>query len=52
MTGEVWHAPNIPKKKGKKKTQKLYSLSPTSSHPIPKRKKNGPLGCMLPHLIG
>jgi hypothetical protein len=43
MTREVWHAPNIPQKK-EKKTQKLSSLSPTSSHPIPKKKKKWAFG--------
>jgi hypothetical protein len=53
MTREVWHAPNIPKKRGKKKTQKLSSLSPTSSHPILKRKKKWAFGVHVapPHWL-
>ncbi len=47
--------PTSPKKK-KKKKKNSKALLPLpyliSSHPIPKRKKNGPLGWMLPHLIG
>jgi hypothetical protein len=37
-------------KKGEKKNSK--ALLPLPYHPILERKKNGPLGCMLAHLIG
>ncbi len=48
MTREVWHAPNIPKKKEKKKLKSSTPSPPPHLIPSPKGKKMGLWGACCP----